>query len=283
MVENIGDIRNDFDSFQKLINFYHRNKDNVFRNIELKLNWFSANNCSVLGALLSILQDNLNAIQIDAGLANNILEKNGFLSFFGHNIRFDNFDTTISYKILTPHDERFFNSYIFNELLCKECLPQLSEPLKKKIAEAIYEIFINAKMHSGTKKIFTCGQHFPAKKKIDFMITDLGVGIRESINNRFQSEINAIDAIKWAVINEHTIKQGVSGGIGLAILQEFIAKNKGELQIISNNGYWKLDESGIYTRTFEKEFPGTIINISVRTDDTSSYVLADEENVDNIF
>ena len=158
MKVSLGDIQNNYDSYNKLINFYHNSKYK-WETIEIQLGWFSANCCSMLGALLTLLQNNFCDIEINAGNATTILEKNGFLSFYGHKKLFDAYGTTIPYKILSPEDDRYFNEYVFKEFLGKSDLPEMSLPLKKKIAESIYEVFINSKMHSKTIKIFICIIH----------------------------------------------------------------------------------------------------------------------------
>ncbi|MDR4507873.1 MAG: hypothetical protein MRJ65_06500 [Candidatus Brocadiaceae bacterium] len=45
----------------------------------------------------------------------------------------------------------------------------------KKITESIYEIFVNAQIHSETDFIYTCGQFFPNKHMIEFTIKDTGI------------------------------------------------------------------------------------------------------------
>ena len=88
--------------------------------------------------------------------------------------------------------------------------------------------------------------------------------------------MNAIDAIKWALIDGNTTKQGVPGGYGLTILQDFLRMNGGSLQIISNNGYYCHDNNSQFTRIFNAEFPGTALNLQIRTDDMNWYRLKSE-------
>lgn len=273
----LGSIRNDYSGYREMIDFYYEHRHSFIDTISLSLGgWFPANTCSFLGALLYLLQKSLNTIEIDPGGARDILTRNGFLSFFGNQKIPDHKNTTISYQMLDPSDDRYFNNYVFKELLSKPDLPKMTIALRKKLAESIYEIFINAKMHSGTEKIFTCGQFFPGKHVIEFMITDIGIGIPESINRRFGVKLDSITAIDWAMKSGHTTKQGVSGGIGLALLQEFIRQNKGKIQVISRDGFWELNEVGVQTNVFPNEFPGTAVNIYVRTDDPASYALVSE-------
>ena len=137
-------------------------------------------------------------------------------------------------------------------------------------------------MHSNTEKIFVCGQFYPIKHRIEFMITDIGVGIKNVVNKRFNTNLTAIQAIKWAIKDRHTTKQDVSGGIGLSLLHDFIKINKGKIQIISNRGFWELDNDNIITKNFDNEFPGTMVNISVQTNDKNLDKFLNKMS-DNIF
>jgi len=80
----------------------------------------------------------------------------------------------------------------------------------------------------------------------------------------------------------HSTKQGISGGIGLAILKEFVILNKGKIQIISDDGFYQLDPNGVQARLFSGSFPGTIINMEFKTDN-ASYSLISETGSDELF
>jgi hypothetical protein len=279
-------MQGDYQSYAELIEFYHQNKDKTFEDIDLKLEgWFEAPICSMLGAVIYLLQKKFNNIQVDPGVAEDILGRNGFLAFLGREKIADFQNTTISYQLLSVTDHKYFNSYVMKELLSKPDLPQMSDLLKKKIAESIYEIFINAKMHSETEKIFTCGQFFPKKHRIEFMITDIGIGFKENIKHRFSADLTSAQAIGWAMKNGNTTKKEVSGGIGLALLTEFIQRNKGKIQIISGDGFWEMNGKEISGKTFPWLFPGTMVNICVLTDDPAAYALVSEKDIsdDDIF
>lgn len=279
-------IDNGFASYQQLINLFQENKDSDFSTIDLYMHqWFSANMSAALGAILDKLQDNFNTIQfphIDSGILR-ILQKNDFLAYFGYQSVLDNHHTTIRFLKLKPSDGKFFNNYVFNELLGRAELPKMSEGAKNKIAEALYEIFVNAQIHSESKHIYTCGQFFPWKDKIEFTVVDVGIGFRDKINNRFNSNLNAMQAIQWAVQDKNTTKVGISGGIGLAILREFIGKNNGKMQIISNDGFYQYSQQGEEMQLFKGAFPGTIVNLQFRTNDNNSYILKTEVDANNIF
>lgn len=66
--------------------------------------------------------------------------------------------------------------------------------------------------------------------------------------------MTAVQAIKWAVQDRHTTKIGITGGIGLAFLKEFVTKNCGKMQIISDDGFYEFDGKLETTNTFNGSF-----------------------------
>lgn len=272
--------------YQELINLYEQSKSLSFDalNVEIET-WFDANLAAVLGGLLDKVESELNMIRLDHILENTkkILQKNGFLSHFGYPSILDTNNTTIKYLKLKPTDTRFFHQYVINELLNRPELPHLTTDLIKKMAESIYEIFVNALIHSKTEYIYTCGQYFPQKNFIYFTICDTGIGFKNTISQRFNREIPADKAILWAINNGNTTKIDRPGGIGLAILKEFIIQNKGAMHIVSNNGYYQLNASGETTSQFTAEFPGTAVTMIFNTKDTSFYGIIDGNLSGDIF
>jgi hypothetical protein len=281
----IANINNTFESYQKLISFYHENKGKFLDTVHIELRqWFAANMCATLGGILDIFTDNLNDIKFDISPEiEKILQKNDFLSFFGFARRDDNYHTTIRFLKLKLTDGKYFNNYVVDELIGRTELPKMSALVKEKMTEAIYEIFVNAQIHSESKYIYTCGQFYPKENKIEFTIVDTGIGFKQKINTRFNSNLSSVQAIEWATKDKHTTKIDVTGGIGLALLKEFIGKNKGKMQIISDDGFYEFGGKGEQMQLFTGSFPGTIVNLQFRTDDHSSYVLKQEVKSSDIF
>lgn len=283
---NLVNIDTSFESYQQLINLYNENKDNWFETIEISFQqWFAANLSSAIGGILDKLLGDLNTIHFNniPPQIQTIIQKNNFLSHFDYQRIDDINNTTIRYLKLKPTDGRFFHGYVVKELLNRPELPKMSSALKKKIAESIYEIFVNAQLHSESDFIYTCGQFFPTKHTIEFTITDTGIGFKNRVNNRFETSLSSVQAIEWAMIDGNSTKQDISGGIGLAILREFVSINKGKIQIISDDGFYQMDFNGVQTRLFSGSFPGTIINMQFKTDDTTSYSLMSEAESDELF
>jgi hypothetical protein len=260
----------------------------MFSDIHLELTYFfSANMCAALGAILDLFKSNLNDVHFDhiSPKIEIILLKNDFLTYYGRKRAIDTNNTTIKFQKLRISDGKFFKNYVIDELIegHQSDLPKMSSGVKEKIVEAIYEIFVNAQINSETKFIYTCGQFYPNKNKIEFTIVDIGVGFKNRINGRFNSNLSAVQAIKWAVLDKSTTKEGISGGIGLAILKEFIQKNMGKMQIVSNEGFYQLDAFRETTNEFNGKFPGTIVNLQFNTDDKCNYSLKCEVNLEDIF
>ena len=287
-MNRLTSINDTFESYQSLIQLYEAHKDTLFENIYLEFDQFFAANLSAgLGAILDKFTSNLNGIHFDYldPKIETILLKNDFLTYFGKQKMVDINNTTIKFQKLKPTDGKYFKNYVVAELIEGHIadLPQMSNGVKEKMVEAIYEIFVNAQIHSGTEFIYTCGQFFPRTKKIEFTIVDTGIGFREKVNRRFRSKLLAIQAIQWAVEDKKTTKVGISGGIGLSLLKEFIHINKGKMQIISNDGFFQFDYKNEIFKSFQGEFPGTIVNLQFRTDDTNNYTLKNEINLNEIF
>jgi hypothetical protein len=280
---SLPEIRSDYQSFLYLSNIAKEANELFLDDIEIDMintKWLEANMCAPLGAILYKASSNANTVKIltkDHSGVKEILSKNGFLSDYGIPAKSDTYGTTIKYKRFESDDKHYFAYYVKKELVGKG-IPEMSKGLLKKFRNGIFEIFDNAVIHSRTELgIFSCGQYFPKKNRLDFCITDLGVGIKENVKEYIGKEISANKAIVWALDGKNTTKANVSGGIGLKILQEFIRLNQGRIQIISDKGYWELSNNGTTkTKLLENPFPGTVINLEINTADTNSYCLASE-------
>ncbi|MDZ7703063.1 MAG: hypothetical protein U5L04_01090 [Trueperaceae bacterium] len=214
-----------------------------------------------------------------------ILSRNGFLSHYGHEKIPDHWGTTIPYQRFDVKDDRYFADYIETELIHRSEMPTMSQGLLKKFRGNIFEIFSNAVLHSRTQQgIFSCGQFFPKRDRLNFSVVDLGIGIRQNIRDITRLGLSAEEAIRWATMGRNTTKQGsIPGGLGLKLLGEFIDLNGGYIQIVSDAGYWKRTNRTTTTATLTHPFPGTVVTVEINTADTNSYKLAHELSATDIF
>lgn len=286
----LPDIRHDLSGFQALVRLEAEGKNCLFDDIEIDMSaatWFDADMCAAFGAILYRLSNNLNTIRLTniCSSVEKILSKNGFLSHYGREKIPDRWGTTIPYRRFDVKDDRYFADYIENELIHRAEMPKMSEGLLKKFRESIFEIFSNAVLHSNSELgIFSCGQFFPNRQRLDFSVADLGIGMRQNIKDNAGLVLSAEDAIRWSTEGRNTTKRGpVPGGLGLKLLQEFIDLNDGCIQIISDAGYWRREHRETMTVPLIYSFPGTIVTVEINTADTHSYKLASEPSTADIF
>ena len=197
----------------------------------------------------------------------------------------DTNQTIIPFKIFKLQAGEQFFDYL-NAYMNGRGIPTMTEALTKRFRQSLFEIFQNAAIHSQSESgIFTCGQFFPQKHRLDFTIADAGVGIRENVRRYTgKAKMSSCTAIEWALTEGNTTKTGNQpGGLGLKLIKDFIRKNKGKLQIVSRFGYLEFSANGESVTKMGHDFPGTCVNIEINTQDTRSYCLKSELNSNDIF
>ena len=286
----LPEIRHDQSGFQALVRLETEAKDCFLDDVDIDMSeatWFDADMCAAFGAILYRLSDNLNTIRLTnvCSSVEKILSKNGFLSHYGRKKIPDRWGTTIPYRRFDVKDDRYFANYIENELIHRAEMPVMSQGLLKKFRESIFEIFSNAVLHSNSELgIFSCGQFFPNRQRLDFSVADLGIGMRKNIQDNTGLVLSAEAAIHWSTEGRNTTKRGpVPGGLGLKILKEFIDLNGGCIQIVSDAGYWRRENKETITALLSYPFPGTAVTVEINTADTNSYKLASEPSTADIF
>lgn len=252
------------------------------------LKWIDANLLAAFGA---ILEANMHRVRLQF-ITNSmqpqierLLSKNNFGKYFNLSKISDTNDTIIEYKITNGDDIKEFAKYFKDNVLLRKAMPTLSEGLKDKILENILEIFGNAPMHGGCKKVFSCGQIFPQKNLIKFTIANTGHTIKENVIEYYAHELNTDiyprKTISWATAENNSTKKivnGKSGGLGLYYLKQFIEKNGGSINICSSDEFWKYIRNVETTEYLSDIFCGTIVTIEIRTDDNNIYFLEQEAN-----
>ena len=286
----LPEIRHNQDGFEALVQLRAKTKDCMFDDIEVDMScstWFDADMCAPFGAILYRLSDRVNTVKLEnvPTSVNRILSKNSFLSHYGGNKLPDTWGTTIPYRRFEAKDDRYFASYIEEEFIRRSEMPKMSVGLAKKFRESVFEIFSNAVIHSQTKLgIFSCGQYFPKRNRLDFAVADLGIGIRQNVLHNAGLNLRADQAISWATAERNTTKKGrIPGGLGLKLLREFITLNRGRIQIVSDSGYWALEDGEVVTTELKHRFPGTVVSIEIDTADKRSYKLSSEISEEDIF
>jgi len=286
---NMKTIRSDYNGFNKIADIAKQTRALSLDSVELDFSYcsfFEANMAAPLYSVIARLRDELNDVSINnmqSGVET-ILRKNRFLTVFNQSKLVDHNQTTLPFKIFKLTAGEQFNDYLSRYMKGKG-IPTMSEALTKRFRQSLLEIFLNAAIHSESELgIFVCGQFYPQKHRLDFTISDAGVGIRENVRRYTKRKVNSCNAIKWAMTEGHTTKSGNQpGGLGLKLLKDFVQLNKGKLQIVSNFGYYEFNADGESCDKMDYSFPGTCVNIEINTTDTISYYLSSELDSNDIF
>jgi len=285
-----GSIEHSQAGFEALVRLYADTKECLLEDIEIDMagtRWLDADMCAAFGAILYRLGSTLNTLRLTniPSPVETILSKNGFLGSYGRKTIPDTWGTTIPYQRFNVRDDRYFAGYIENEFVRRSEMTRMSVGLLKKFRESVFEIFSNAVVHSQTLLgIFSCGQYFPKRNRLDFSVADLGIGICENVRRNVGLDLGPEQAIDWATQGRNTTKRGpIPGGLGLKLLTEFINLNGGRIQIVSDAGYWRLDKGQAHTARLGGPFPGTVVNIEIDTSDTRSYALSSELSHSDVF
>jgi hypothetical protein len=209
-----------------------------------------------------------------------VLNRNGFLS----SSTVDTRGTTIRYQRFSTTDAVKFALYT-EENLVRQNMPAMSQQVLAGVLGGLDELFSNAALHSNTEcGVFSCGQAFPAIKRLRFSIADAGIGIGQTVARKTRQRLTDTEAIDIAMQEGFTSKAlDVPGGLGLKVLKEFVKLNGGNLIVVSGRGYWSMTNDDIVKRNLIFPFPGTAVTVEINTADDGMYFMDDEINPDDIF
>jgi hypothetical protein len=268
--------------FASLANIYQQVKPCQFETIQLDFQnttWFDANMLAMLGAIMESAWTNdidiVNLVNLRPE-QEEIFKKTRF-SYFGGEFLPDRYQTTVEYRKSKVSEIGSFEKYLEKKLLVHPGLPSMSALLRKKIKESILEIFNNAKMHGNCEFVFSCGQYYPRKGRLDFTIVDIGNTILKNVCDHLGHKVSGQEAIDWAVSECNTTKKGnIPGGLGFRLIRDFLSKNEGKIQIASADGYWSEKGCTSHSNDLDVLFEGTAVNLEFNVNDKSSYCLASE-------
>lgn len=188
-------------------------------------------------------------------------------------------------------DEEDLYEHIDQELLTSEKII-LSDSLKEDIVTKIIELFINAFGH-GIKNakypisVISCADYLQNDKTLSLCIIDFGLGIAQKVieyhsNNGDSPFKNEEGALEWALkegnsTKTDSLREDIPRGLGLSLLQEFISKNHGRLDIYTNSCHAYLDNNGLYKiDKMPISIEGTVITIQIQCRQDVKYLYKSE-------
>lgn len=301
MVIQINSINSLFDAinyFEKIINASFDTKVSIdFTNSSFVRNHY----LSIIGMSIEILKTRNNDIQILKPNNQKVLDSMndiGFLpAFCDEKEGYDTHKTMIKYTHIPikEYDLELQRFYVYFMQQFKGKIENLSPLLLKKILQKFFELFSNVFRHSQSGIGFFCsGQFYPKNDKFNFTIVDNGITIRRNVNRyllkkhgqqslsdrlfskKFQP-LNGLEAIKWALIDNHSTTG--SGGLGLSLLLDLVTISGGNIEILSGNGYFSMREGE--SEILDSSFEGTIISVELITKKDKYYFLKEENHENN--
>ncbi len=144
--------------------------------------------------------------------------------------------------------------------------------LSKYLQYLISEMMDNVISHSMSKiGGFVTAQYYPAKKKVQVVIVDSGVGFLETLSKKYplESEEDAIiKAMEKEVSGSNAFAPYTNvlkhAGLGLYFLSKIIEYTSGKLLIVSNNTIYRSYQNSF--QLLETDFQGTMIAFEIFED-----------------
>ncbi len=289
MIFRLPTIHSDKNGFENLGELAEAARPLYANRLELNFascGFFDANMAAPLAAVLARVADKFNTIEVVSvpTQIERILRKNGFLTSYRYPPLDDENHTTVPFIRIQLAAAGRFADYLERHLRGKG-IPRMSQGLGKVFKQSLFEVFQNSVTHSGTRLgVFCCGQFFPQLRRLDITIADAGVGIRTKVRQFLGTKISSIEAIRWALSDPNTTKTGKQpGGVGLKFMKDFVALNRGKIQIASRRGFYEFAAGQETFSMMDTDFRGTVVNLEVNTADTQSYVLESDLSPENIF
>lgn len=244
---------------------------------------FDANLAAALGAILDrLLVEGYYDIHLTTPTSKSVrrsLSRNHFFRAWNVSTLTEDRENFIIYKKFRRDDTNKFKLYIDEWLIKKQKFPKHSELVGTRIIENIFEIYSNAIMHGETDYVYACGEYHVDDHTLDMTIVDCGLTIPHNVNTYLakmgQQVLSPCEAIEWAFEDGHTTKEN-TGGIGLAILKQFIGLNKGCLQMVSGDAFLEFKGTMPTSSLLDLQFPGTIVNMKFNFEDDNSYRMEGE-------
>ena len=232
------------------------------------------NAVAFLGGLARLIESRGGCVEFDwnslqASVAAN-LKQNGFTKTFGgpgHSWS-GNSIPYLEHRVARAH---MYADYLGSHWLGPGWIG-ISPPLSDAIVGTVSEAYVNVFDHADSPiGVFCCGQHYPQLGELKLTLVDFGVGIPSNVRlfkaKEFDAEqLKATNCMAWAFQNGTSTRPG-GRGVGLDLLQAFVRKNGGRLEMFSHEGHALIADGKISFGERDIFFEGTLINISLRCDE----------------
>ena len=208
------------------------------------------------------------------------LAQNGFMAAFDHS-QGPWKGNSVPYLHHPARAPEAFSDYVHQAWLGRGWLG-MSGKLADQMTSSMSEAYLNTFEHADSPVgMHCCGQFFPSFRVLSLTLVDFGVGIPARVRRFKAAELPGVpltgeQCLRWAFqLGASTRTGGMSGGLGLDILKEFITVNKGTLEFYSHEGRAFMDEGATTFSNCDDYFEGTMITVLLRCDERH-YALGSE-------
>lgn len=242
--------------------------ENIFLNF-FQTRFFSSNQFAVLGCILErFLNIHPNGHIHLSHLSNDLLElinKNGFGVHFGFTLAPDIYNTIILYKVFDVNDLESYELYLVQKIFNRKEFSFVNVAFKISLQDYLLEVFKNAKDHTSSKNVYTCGQYFPKNSLLYFTIVDSGETIPYNVKKYFSLSSYPLphNVLEWSLQKgTSTANKNGPRGIGLYLIKDFIKLNMGRLYIVSGSEMYEIVNGLERYIKLRYPFHGTIVTLA---------------------
>lgn len=164
---------------------------------------------------------------------------------------------------------------------------QYADTLRYVLSELLYNTLEHGKMfgsqHIRGRRIPSIAQFawYKRSNEIQFIIADIGMGIKNHIEQAYPGQLSHIDAIRLSTKPQRSGTFGRSdpytdknnAGMGLYISSNIIKRLNAEMHIISGDGLLHISPRDVTGRTLNSNWPGTLVLVTLRLEDEPSFLL----------
>ena len=247
---------------------------------------FDGNLASALGAVLDAIVSCGYHVYLKSpppGKAKRVLSRNHFFKAWSVSTNTEERENFVYYHKFSSSETDAFKDYIDKELVHKKLFPVHTDLVGETIIANVYEIYANAIMHGRTNYVYSCGEYKEKEKILEMSIVDFGRTIHTNVNDYLSQKnigtLNAVDAIEWAFVIGNTTKL-IPGGLGLAMLKEFMNLNNGCIQVVSGEGFLEIIGDKVIKTMLSVSFTGTIVTMRFNFNDPKNYFMTSEKQID---
>lgn len=164
---------------------------------------------------------------------------------------------------------------------------EYADTLRYVLSELLYNTLEHGKIFGGDnirgRRIPSLAQFtwYKRSNEIQFIIADIGIGIKSHIEQAYPGQLSHIDAIRLAIkpqrsgtfANHDPYKDKNNAGMGLFISSNIIRRLNAEMHIVSGDGLLHISPRDVTGKTLSGEWPGTFVLVTLRLEDDPTFLL----------